>query len=170
MRLYAAMTGLLVLLVAAGAGVVPAAAESPENASQVKPQPDVPLIYAQELLDEKIWPEAKLRQAFSRYWTLRQKGDLEGMFALEAPYFREMVPFGRYRNYLLMQGGNTKIQEVVLVHFAKKSPYCYDIGTYLEVVDPAGKRRKITVIDRWVQAGGEWYHVVRNPMFFPETG
>lgn len=172
MKWCAALTGLLMLLLGAGAGVPRAAAESPGEAGLEKgaAPAGVALTYAQDLLDEKIWAQAALREAFSRYWTLRQKGDFEGTFALEAPYFREMVPFGRYRNYLAMQSGNTKIQEIVLVHVAEKSAYCYDIGTYVKVVDPAGKRRKVTVIDRWVQAGGAWYHVIRNPMLFPETG
>jgi len=72
----------------------------------------------------------------------------------------------RYKMYLT-SGKKRKVIELQLEEFAWEEKQLCRIKMVLHLQLGDGKVEKVYVSDWWVKAGGEWYHVLRDPFFFP---
>ena len=111
-----------------------------------------------------------LLETFRAYWALRTEGDADGAFRLEAPYAQEMVSIQKYRNYVrLFRGARLVKVEIYGVDSNKKSPFlaCLDCRAVYESKG-GGEQRDFR--DCWVKVDGSWYHVLNNPLIFPQLG
>jgi hypothetical protein len=115
---------------------------------------------------EKQWPDQGLKKAFSRYWGLRFAGMVEDAYALEAPYFQEMVPMGRYK--LVAEGTRkNKLVEMEVRAVSKQTDHFFEIQCLSRFKAPDGRIKEVHIVDRWVDVDGTWFHVLKDPMVFP---
>jgi hypothetical protein len=137
----------------------------------LKPAIEAPVTYSKDAgaQPEKLWPDEGLRKAFSHYWGLRFAGMVEDAYALEAPYFKEMVPMGRYRLYTEGTRKNELVEmEVRAVN--KQTDHFFEIQCLSRLRTPDGSLKEIHLVDRWVDVDGTWFHVLRDPVVFPAAG
>ncbi len=122
-------------------------------------------------LDRSVSIDGKsgLLETFRAYWALRTKGDADGAFRLEAPYAQEMVPMQRYRNYIrLFHGARLVNVEIYGVDSSEAFfSTCLDCRAVYEGKGGGGQR---DFRDCWVEVDGSWYHVLNNPLIFPQSG
>jgi len=123
-------------------------------------------------LDRSVSIDGKsgLLETFRAYWALRTKGDADGAFRLEAPYVQEVVPMQRYRNYVrLFRGARLVNVEIYGVDSNESfsSLTCLDCRAAYEGKG-GGEQRDFR--DCWVKVDGSWYHVLNNPLIFPQLG
>ena len=117
---------------------------------------------------DQLWPDDRLREVFARYWSLRFSDQSQEAFKLEAPYFQEMVEAARYHMYVKGPARNELIN-IELRDLAQKTEYCVEITMVAHIKIDSKKKKEMVLHDRWVNAGGEWYHVLRDPIFFREA-
>jgi len=116
------------------------------------------------VLDDQVG----LMASFSQYWRFVAGKEVEKTFVCEAPYVREILGKDAYVLYqnLFMKADLQEV-EVLGVTCERSFLCCVDCRlTY--VVD--GKKEVHERRDRWVQVGDRWYHVLKNPMLFPQLG
>lgn len=114
----------------------------------------------------QMLPEESLLRAFSRYWGLRFAGQTDEAFALEAPYFQEMVGIKRYR--LFVQGtGKNELIEIQVRSVERKTDHFFEIQCRPRFKTPEGEIKEIYIVDRWVDVDGTWFHVLRDSVVFP---
>ena len=126
--------------------------------------------YAPELATSKgkeaIWADRKLEETFCEYWTLRFEGNLEKTYALEAPLFRKQVTIDDYELYVKRTKENV-LDKIVIDGAGKTNEMiCFlDCDFYMKT-----KKEQLvqnTIRDKWIQNDGQWYHALRDPLFFP---
>ncbi len=131
---------------------------------------DVNINYPDQLDARSFWPEKSLEHVFATYWSKRfAKVDPEKLMALEAPHFQEMVPLERYRNFMqhLPRGS---IQEIEIVHSVQVTKYLFEMSMRIRYIGADDQQRSFSLRDRWVQVHGMWYHLLRDPLIFPQLG
>lgn len=117
---------------------------------------------------DQLWPDDRLREVFARYWSLRFSDQSQEAFKLEAPYFQEMVEEARYRIYVSGPARNELIN-IEVRDLAQKTEYCVEITMVAHIKIDSKKKKEMILHDRWVNAGGQWYHLLRDPIFFKEA-
>ncbi len=115
-----------------------------------------------------MWPDPRLKQAFEQYWHHRSAGAAKEAFSLEAPFFQEMVTENKYLK-LFKGAANTQLLTMRIQGLERKSEHLYVIRCTKKFKDAGGKVRQSHHADEWVFAGERWYHVLRDPAFFPEA-
>jgi hypothetical protein len=133
-----------------------------------KPVIEAPVTYSKDAgsQPEKLWPHTGLEKAFSHYWGLRYAGMVDEAFALEAPYFQEMVPIGRYK--LRVEGARkNKLIEMEVSGVKKQTDQFFEIQCLSRFKAPGGDLKEVYLVDRWVNVDGTWFHVFRDPVVFP---
>lgn len=111
-----------------------------------------------------FWVDRQLEEVFAEYWTLRFAKKTEKLFQLEAPHIRELVNYPRYEMYT--ENYRNDVAEVRL----EKRGYISErlLVLDLSLIVRGTQEEKISIPDRWVFVGGKWYHVIHDPIFFPE--
>ncbi len=109
-----------------------------------------------------------LLQTFKRYWAYRAKGDMDEAFKLEAPYVQEMLSRGRYRNFLNLFS-KAQLKEVHIYGIASQEPFYICLNSR-EIYERKGKKETRDFRDCWVEVNRKWYHVLENPLMFPQLG
>jgi len=148
------LAGLLTLLVGIGAGCAPRVSG-----------PVVTLDRSAVSINGK----SGLLKTFRTYWALRAKGDADGAFRLEAPYVQDVVFIQKYRNYVhLFHKARLVKVEIYGVDSGKAFfSACLDCRAAYE---GKGGREQRDFRDCWVEVDGSWYHVLNNPLIFPQLG
>jgi len=120
----------------------------------------------------KVENQVELDKEFIRrvvsYWQNRYNLEVKSAFSQEAPYVQEMVSLEKYANYLKLYVKQTPIlTKVSLKKVTKqnKSDVCLDVELFLRYKDKTVKRE---LEDCWLKLRKTWYHVLRNPLIFPE--
>ena len=117
---------------------------------------------------DQLWPDDRLREVFARYWSLRFSNQSQEAFKLEAPYFQEMVEAARYRIYVSGPARNELIN-IEVRDLVQITAYCVEITMVAHIKIQNEKKKEMVLHDRWVNAGGQWYHILRDPIFFKEA-
>jgi hypothetical protein len=133
-----------------------------------KALPEAPITYSKEsgLTPDQLLPEESLRKAFARYWGLRFAGEVEKAFAMEAPYFQEMVGINRYR--LFVEGTRkNKLIDIEIRSVDRKTDHFYEIQCRPRFKTPEREIKEIYIVDRWVDVDGTWFHVLKDSVVFP---
>ncbi len=117
---------------------------------------------------ETFWPSDALKCSFIDYWTLRYSGDRENSFEREAPFFREIVGRTRYEN--IIRAAKNTLENLEILSIQRVNEYYYEIKITQRIRNAKGEAMELYIIDRWVYAGQNWYHVTREPFIFPGTG
>jgi len=143
----------------------------PERPAAVKERPqatNITINYAEELGDrpEQLWPDPLLKRAFAHYWGNRFSGTPKEGFALEAPYFQEMVSEDFYRRYV-QNAVQNKLISINLLGLDKEGEQLCALNCKMLIELPNGNKEEVSIKDRWVFAGERWYHVIRDQFFFP---
>ncbi len=115
---------------------------------------------------EAFWPSDALKYSFIDYWTLRYSNDRENSFEKEAPFFREIVGRTRYENIIRATAINT-LENLEIISIQRVNEYYYEIKITQRIRNAKGEVLVLHIIDRWVYAGQNWYHVTREPLIFP---
>jgi len=132
---------------------------------EIKP---APVIYKSGVDAEKIWPDKKLKDAFSRYWAYRfSEGDKDKLLSMEAPYIQEMVDTGRYNTYI-KGAWRSEMIEIQIRNVVPESDSMFAVDFELWVKAPSGETRNVFMRDWWVNTHDKWYHVIKDMIFFPE--
>lgn len=133
-----------------------------------RPLPEAPVTVNNEsgLTLDEILPDESLRKAFAQYWGLRFAGKVHEAYAMEAPYFQEMVGINRYRIYAQGTGKNELI-EIQIRSAQRKSPHFLEIQCSPRFKTPEGELKEIYIVDRWVDVDGTWFHVLKDSVVFP---
>ncbi len=109
-----------------------------------------------------------LRASFSRYWRFFAGKEVDKTFACEAPYVREILgkdAYGLYQNLFM----KADLQEVEVLDVTCEQPFLCCIDCRMTYAAKGGQKvheRR----DCWVLVEGSWYHVLKNPMLFPQLG
>jgi hypothetical protein len=131
--------------------------------------PKAPITYSDSKKPpEGLWPDRELEMAFGRYWGLRFAGKIEEAFSLEAPYFQETAGLPRYRLYVQHAQKNTLLGMDVK-ELTKQTERFVSIKCVARIKTQAGETKESFLVDRWVYAGGKWYHVIKDPLLFPKV-
>lgn len=140
--------------------------ESPDATQDFTP--DFEILYASEDVDESSWPDAQLKSSFARYWHKRiSTSEYRELLELEAPHVQEMVDFDKYRSFLVTVPPST-IDKIEIHNMIQVTDHLVEMAVRVHYIDPIEKERKFTKRDRWVKIDGDWHHVFRNPLAFPE--
>lgn len=126
----------------------------------------VKLNYSKDLTikPEAFWPDNEFKKLFLRYWSLRFAKKTEELFKLEAPYFQTMANFDRYRGFV------ESVQDQLAEIEIRDRIYVTDRLVRIQcVIRLQGKNalKTVPILDQWVYTGGNWYHVWRDPLLFP---
>ena len=141
--------------------------------STLSPQVAPPATITYSLLDagagpDQLWPDDRLREIFASYWSLRFSGQSQEAFKLEAPYFQEIVEAARYRIYVKGPARNELIN-IEVRDLVQITAYCVEITMVAHIKIQNDKKKEMVLHDRWVNAGEQWYHILRDPIFFKEA-
>jgi len=169
LRRILGVAAILMLLIApACTDNTPETKKAEEKASPVKQEPVATITYAGELGETPagVWPDPDLEKAFAQYWANRFSGTPKEGFAMEAPYFQDMVSEGLYTRYTTNARVN-KLVSVQILGINYEGEYLCTVKCKLLIELPDGKRDETGLRDRWVLAGNKWYHVIKNRFFFP---
>jgi hypothetical protein len=110
------------------------------------------------------WPDKKLEKQFRTYWSKRFAGPVEDGYNMESPYFRELVPLGKYRNYV-QNALKSKLLKMEIQIVEQVSDYMVRIDCTAWIQSGDRKPTEVMMADRWVFVEGKWYHVIRDPLF-----
>ncbi len=108
----------------------------------------------------------RLKQNFLRYWSLRAKGEVEAAFALEAPYIQEMVGLDYYKRYLKLY--KARLQKLEVKKVSCPEPFYCELECRSVWMGKKDRQDVRWFKDRWVKVSGNWYHVLKDPLFFPQ--
>lgn len=119
-------------------------------------------------IDEKaFWSDSELRKSFERYWAARYTKDMvKASFAIEAPYFQEMVDEQRYNVYIGSAYMNIPT-EIRLQRMTKETDNLRNIDFVLQLKLTNGEIQDVFFTDTWLKVRGKWYHVLKDPLVFP---
>ena len=118
---------------------------------------------------EALWPDKTMKEAFGSYWKMRFEGQWQETLRLEAPHFQEMTPENRYRMYIENTRRNTLIR-IQVEDVKKEGEYLYMVRCVVFFKRFDGTEKRIHLHDRWVLAGGKYFHVIDDNLFFPGQG
>jgi len=77
------------------------------------------------------------------------------------------VSMSRYRSYAPKAEGYDRV-DIEVRDLVKETEYLLMVHCVISFHNEVGDEHKKRFIrDRWVYAGGRWYHVVKDPIFFP---
>jgi hypothetical protein len=110
------------------------------------------------------WPDKTLEKQFRTYWAQRFTGSLEAGYAMENPYFREMVPFGKYRTFY-QNAFKSRLLKMEIQRIEQVSDYLVKIDCTASIQSGDDKPADVMLADRWVYVDQKWWHVVRDPTF-----
>lgn len=109
-----------------------------------------------------------LKKEFKRYWSLAARKEVDEMFAREAPYIQEVISKKRYRLYMKFMT-KAELRRVDILNMTCEQPFlcCVDcrMTTMVE-----GREVVKELRDCWVRVKSDWFHVFKNPIFFPMLG
>ncbi|WP_448384528.1 hypothetical protein [Desulfosoma sp.] len=114
------------------------------------------------------WVEPELAKAFEHYWSSLAKGDVDACYAIEAPHFRFLVDRERYGNYVRIVISGT-ITGVEILNPVVRTAFFVEVPMWVLKSSNSGESMRIGMRDRWVKVNGQWYHLVRDPMVFPDV-
>ncbi len=135
-----------------------------------EPSPAIIVDYPEDLAysPEEFWADGALEKAFTRYWRVRFSPNPGDAFALEAPYTPHMVFENRYMTYV--NGlSKSKLDGIELRERIFETEYFCAIHFNLHIIDAKGEKKKVFYKDHWVKVNGEWSHVLRDRILFPEA-
>ena len=109
-------------------------------------------------------------------------GDSQGMNAAVRAVVRSAIHFGlevfaiyegydglvRGRDLIRPMGWDDVVIEVRNV--VKETDHYLMVHCVIEFNSEMGEKKRKFIRDRWVYAGGKWYHVVKDRIFFPWAG
>ena len=116
---------------------------------------------------DKLEAPDGLLVAFNQYWTARAKKDEQATFKREAAYIQEMISLKTYQLYLHALSGNAELVEVEILDMQCEKPFLCSVDCKMKY-DVKSRINVRESRDIWVKVGDGWYHVVRNPLFFPQ--
>jgi hypothetical protein len=133
-----------------------------------KDRAEVVVTYSKDLQvpPDRLWPDEELKRTFSRYWRLRFAGEVDEAYKLEAPFFQEMTSIGRYRVYVPKL--RKDVQSVEVRGLNRKTSHLVTIECLVRMRTAEGELRDVYLEDAWVSVREKWYHVIRDPIFFPD--
>lgn len=112
------------------------------------------------------WPHG-LETRFAKYWDMRFSGEYQESLLMEAPYIQYVVVPEKYEIYA--KGMKDLRLDKIEIHSVNKiTENMVIISMRLIFVDSSGKNKFNSRRDRWLLIDNEWFHVVRNPLVFPE--
>jgi len=131
----------------------------------------IPMVYAgtqdMKINPDSFWPDSELKKTFERYWSLLYVRDLTKVsFAMETPYFQEMVDEERYNVYIGSAWQNEPI-EISFQKITKDADNLYSFVFTLKLKLVKGEIHEVSMSDQWVKVRGKWYHVLRDMLVFP---
>lgn len=127
----------------------------------------VKLTYAQDQEKELQWPQIELRPRLVEYWFHRFFADADAAWQIEAPHFRFMTENQKYENYLSQ--GQASFPVYIQVNSVKGlTDYRYEINLNLSF-SRRGQEHSVQIKDHWVLVRDQWYHIIRDPIFFAHT-
>lgn len=135
---------------------------------QVSVVPKTKLIYADKINPEELWPDDMLKNEFERYWVYRYNGNSDAAFEMEAPHFRELAPKEFYKQYVGRYGMNNDLIEIKIFDLIRESESFIQIRGIAMTRKFPGKQEETHLLDRWVRVRGTWYHVIHDPIMFPD--
>ena len=109
------------------------------------------------------WPDKKLEKRFQEYWSSLFAGRVEEAYQIETPLFREMVPLGKYNNYVKHTRTN-KLMNVEIRKIAKETDFQISVAGIFRTQVDDDKPVNTPIIDRWVFVDKNWYHVIKDPL------
>lgn len=104
-----------------------------------------------------ITPEAAVVQRASAYWKARQAGQIDKVYALTAPSFRQVHTLDQFRQQF---GAATTVKQVEVAHVTCESEKC--VVRLKLGVSPALPGLKIGTVDTyldeiWLLEDGQWW-------------
>ena len=133
---------------------------------RIVPPPTITYSLDAGVRPDQLWPDDQLKEVFASYWSLRFTGPWEEVFELEAPYFQEMVNPNRYRMYM-QSGMRNELSEIEVRDLVQETEFFCVIHCLVRLRLANGEMNEIFLRDRWVNAGGRWYHVIQDSLIFP---
>ncbi len=118
--------------------------------------------------DSVLEEKEGLMADFNQYWSLVARKEVEKTFAREAPYVQEMISESSYRLYMKLLY-KSELQGVEVLGVSCEQPFfcCIDCRlTFLSQERTVRRNRR----DCWVRVQSKWYHVLKNPIVFPQLG
>jgi hypothetical protein len=110
----------------------------------------------------------ELLARFNQFWRAYADGDVDGAFALEAPYIQEMVSPDKYRLYLNLMTSKSTLAAVEIVAIHEVNDFIREVECRLIMENATGERHERETRDRWLRVESGWYHTFTNPLLFPE--
>lgn len=132
-------------------------------------QPAIPEQKTIEIIksDGFQWPDDYIEKRFIQYWSYRQSGESAKMFEFEAPHIKEMVMPRKYEGFY---GKPNKDWKAIRVEkLVKLSEQLVVIEFNMLTTDTREFRKKIYFKDHWLFYSGEWFHVVKDPLFLGDS-
>ncbi|MEJ5347102.1 MAG: hypothetical protein WHS46_00245 [Desulfosoma sp.] len=159
----------LALFVLAGVFVLNGCADtgsSPGKASLAKNR----LTFSEQAKHKEAWPDAQLRQAFTKYWEAALEGRFEECYQREADYVRQLVIQKKYGQFMEFTMDPKKVTAFEVGQPQAVSPYLYKIPLKAAVPTPTPGLPSPTRMDYWVKTDSGWYHAIKASLLFPELG
>jgi len=116
---------------------------------------------------DKLEAPEGLLAAFNQYWTARAAKDEQATFKREAAYIQEMISLKTYQLYLHALSGNAELVDIEILNMQCEKPFLCSVDCKMKY-DVKSRTNVRESRDIWVKVGDGWYHVVRNPLFFPQ--
>lgn len=111
--------------------------------------------------------DSALRKTFERYWAVRYTKDMsQASFAMESPYFQEMVDEQKYNVYIGSAYLNIPT-EIRLQRMTKETDNLRNIDFVLQLKLTNGEIQDVFFTDTWLKVREKWYHVLKDPLVFP---
>lgn len=121
--------------------------------------------------EENAGVEKSLISSIRDYWEDRVKSGgkrfAEKAWRLEAPYIRELVSRRKYEFYLKKDRGLVRVDIRKFLGCEREFYCCFDLKKYFKT---SGEKRITYAKDCWIKVKNNWYHVINNPLIFPELG
>jgi len=117
---------------------------------------------------ESFWPENGLKTAFLEYWNLRYSDAWRKSYEQEAPYFQEIVSRTYYERVIKGTVAN-RMEGIEIRSIQKISDQLYEIQIVFHIITSKNEKHELYFADRWVFAGKNWYHVMRDAIIFPKA-
>jgi hypothetical protein len=122
---------------------------------------NVPIVYPQNA-EFGGWPDKDLENRFQEYWFNRFAGRVEDNYRMETPYFREVIGFERYNNYVRHAVIN-KLVNVEIQKITKETDFLIGITCVMRTQPASGGRPFDTrIVDKWLFIDKKWYHVLKD--------
>lgn len=114
------------------------------------------------------WPGNGLKKALCSYWQARFSGSMRASFEKEVPYFQFVVHPEKYTSFVQKMHPFTLDKlEIYRIKSQQNPLFTVDMHVWHSALEK--KSEKMFVRDRWVRFEEQWYHIIRNRIFFPEV-